>query len=182
MIITDLTKLRGKKFGCIYADPPWLYGNQGTRSATSNHYDGLTVKQLCELPIKDLAAEDAHLHLWTTSGFNREAFDVIVAWGFEYRSQFVWVKKQMGIGNYWRLSHELLLTAIRGNTKKFHDRSLKSWAMYPRTKHSKKPDEVRRMIEKASRGPYLELFGREDTKGWKVWGDEVENNLFSKEG
>ena len=69
--VSDLSTLAeaGKKFGTIYADPPWLYDNQGTRAATSNHYDGLTVDELCALPIKDLAADDAHLHLWTTNGF-----------------------------------------------------------------------------------------------------------------
>jgi hypothetical protein len=57
----------GKKFGCIYADPPWLYDNQGTRAATGNHYGGMTVDELCALPIRELAADDAHLHLWTTN-------------------------------------------------------------------------------------------------------------------
>jgi hypothetical protein len=92
----------GKKFGCIYADPPWLYDNQGTRAATGNHYDGLTVDQLCELPVKRLAADDAHLHLWTTNGFLFDCKRIMDAWGFEFRSSLVWVKPQMGIGNYWR--------------------------------------------------------------------------------
>jgi hypothetical protein len=65
--VRDLSSLitAGKKFGGIYADPPWLYDNQGTRAATSNHYDGMTVDELCALPIRALAADDAHLHLWT---------------------------------------------------------------------------------------------------------------------
>ena len=67
----DLYRLveTGARFGCIYADPPWLYDNQGTRAATGNHYEGMTVEQLCALPVGELAAPDAHLHLWTTNGF-----------------------------------------------------------------------------------------------------------------
>ena len=76
----------GRKFGCIYADPPWLYDNQGTRAATSNHYDGLTVDQLCDLPIAGLVADDAHLHLWTTNAFLFECPRIFAAWGFEFRS------------------------------------------------------------------------------------------------
>ena len=73
----------GRKFGAIYADPPWLYDNQGTRAATKNHYDGLTVKELCELPVRELAADDAHLHLWTTNAFLFECPRLFEAWGFE---------------------------------------------------------------------------------------------------
>jgi N6-adenosine-specific RNA methylase IME4 len=59
----------GERFGTIYADPPWLYANQATRAATSNHYRSMTVDELCALPVGELAADDAHLHLWTTNGF-----------------------------------------------------------------------------------------------------------------
>jgi hypothetical protein len=76
----------GKTFACIYADPPWAYGNQGTRAATNNHYPTLTVAEICAEPVVRLAAENAHLHLWTTNGFHREAFDVLDAWGFTYKS------------------------------------------------------------------------------------------------
>jgi N6-adenosine-specific RNA methylase IME4 len=169
----------GKKYGCVYADPPWLYGNQGTRAATSNHYSGLTVNQLCEMPIRQLVEDDAHLHLWTTNGFLFEAPKIFDAWGFEFRSSLVWVKPQMGIGNYWRNSHEYLLTAIRGAAKRFNDKSLKSWISHDRGKHSAKPEIVRSYIERASHGPYLELFGRHRVENWTVFGNQIENNLFN---
>lgn len=169
----------GKKFGCIYADPPWVYANQGTRASTNNHYSGLSVKDICELPIRDLVEDDAHLHMWTTNGFLFEAPKIFDAWGFEFRSSLVWVKPQMGIGNYWRNSHEFLLTAIKGNAKRFNDKSLKSWISHDRARHSAKPEIVRHYIEKASNGPYLELFGRSAIKGWTVFGNQIEENLFS---
>lgn len=179
--IEDLQELAesGAQFGTIYADPPWLYDNQATRASTSNHYGGLTVDQLCELPVKQLAADDAHLHLWITNAFLFDAPQIFDAWGFEFRSSYVWVKPQMGIGNYWRNSHEILLTAIRGNAKRFNDKTLKSWGQFRRTKHSAKPEEIRSFIERGSPGPYLELFGRRKVDGWTVWGNEIEKNLFN---
>jgi N6-adenosine-specific RNA methylase IME4 len=178
--LEDLQSLVGQReFGCIYADPPWLYDNQATRASTSNHYGGMTVDELCELPIEQLAAKDAHLHLWITNAFLFDAPRIFDAWGFEFRSSFVWCKPQMGIGNYWRNSHEILLTAIRGNAKRFNDRSLLSWGKFNRTRHSAKPEEIRGFIERASAGPYLELFGRRKVEGWTVWGNEIERNLFN---
>jgi len=181
--ITDLEVLSesGQKFGCIYADPPWLYDNQATRAATGNHYGGLTVDELCDLPINDLAADDAHLHLWVTNAFLFEAPKIFDAWGFEFRSTFAWVKPQMGIGNYWRNSHEMLLTAIRGNAKRFNNHSMMSWGQFNRTQHSAKPEQIRDMIEKASHGPYLELFGRRQVDNWMVWGNQIERNLFCRD-
>lgn len=169
-----IVELAGCKFGCIYADPPWQYGNQATRASTGNHYDTMTVDELCEMPIASLAAEDAHLHLWTTNAFLFDAKRVLEAWGFEYRSVFVWVKPQMGIGNYWRLSHEFLVLGIRGDAKRFNDKSLKSWGEFERGKHSAKPEEVRLMVERASAGPYLELFGRKPIEGWTVFGNQID--------
>jgi N6-adenosine-specific RNA methylase IME4 len=171
--VKSLDNLPRSHFGCVYADPPWQYGNQGTRAATDNHYNTMSIADLCAMPISELVADDAHLHLWTTNAFIKESFDLIDAWGFEYRSMFIWVKPQMGIGNYWRVSHEIMLLGIRGNAKRFNDRSLKSWAEASRTKHSAKPGIVRSMIERASSGPYLELFGRKLVKGWTVFGNQI---------
>ena len=69
--VADLQALAesGRRFGAIYADPPWLYGNQATRASTGNHYGGMTVAEIAALPVARLAADNAHLHLWTTNGF-----------------------------------------------------------------------------------------------------------------
>jgi N6-adenosine-specific RNA methylase IME4 len=181
--VADLAQLAeaGKRFGTIYADPPWLYDNQGTRAATGNHYGGMTVDELCALPVRELAADDAHLHLWITNGFLFDAPRIFDAWSFEFRSTFVWVKPQMGIGNYWRNSHEMLLTAVRGDAKRFNDHSMMSWGRFDRTQHSAKPEQIRDLIQRASSGPYLELFGRRRVTGWTVWGDQIERNLFHAE-
>jgi N6-adenosine-specific RNA methylase IME4 len=171
----------GHKFGCIYADPPWKYGNQATRASTDNHYPTMDLDAIAALPISDLAADDAHLHLWTTNGFLFESKAILDAWGFEFRSTFIWCKPQMGIGNYWRNSHEILLTAIRGDAKRFNDRSLKSWETFDRGAHSAKPEKVREYIERASPRPRLELFGRRLADGWTVWGNQVSRTMFDQE-
>ena len=171
----------GRKFGTIYADPPWLYDNQGTRAATGNHYGSITVDRLCDMHVAELAAADAHLHLWTTNAFLFDAPKIFAAWGFEFRSSFVWVKPQMGIGNYWRNSHEFLLTGIRGNAKRFNDHGIMSWLECDRGAHSAKPEQVRGFIERASPGPYLELFGRLPAERWTVWGNQIERNLFTQD-
>jgi len=141
----------GAKFGTIYVDPPWKYGNQATRASTDNHYPTMTVDEICEMPVDRVAADNAHLHLWTTNAFLFEAKKVMEAWGFEYKSCFVWVKPQMGIGNYWRVSHEFMLLGIRGQCP-FASHSLMSWASIERTRHSAKPEQIRKMIETASPG------------------------------
>lgn len=176
--VADLQSLSGRKFGCIYADPPWQYDNQGTRASTENHYSGMTIEELCDLPIGELAAPDAHLHLWTTNAFLFECPKIFAAWGFEFRSSYIWAKPQMGIGNYWRNSHEILLSAIRGDAKRFNDHSLRSWGTFNRTQHSAKPEEIRAMIEKASPGPYLELFARRIAPNWTCWGNQIERTMF----
>lgn len=170
----------GRKFGTIYADPPWKYGNQGTRAATNNHYGTMSVDEIAALPIADLAADDAHLHLWTTNAFLFDAKAIIEAWGFEYKSCLVWVKPQMGIGNYWRVSHEFLLLGVRGRCP-FGARDLMSWVHAERNKHSAKPGTVRAMIERASPAPRLELFGRHVAQGWTVWGNEIARGLFDED-
>ena len=173
--VADLGELvqRGLRYGCIYADPPWAYSNKATRAIVEDTYKStMSVDEICQEPVSQLAADDCHLHLWTTNAFLFDAKRVMEAWGFEYKSCFVWVKPQMGIGNYWRVSHEFMLLGIRGKPE-FRRRDCMSWGKFDRTAHSKKPRDVRRLIESVSRGPYLELYGREAVDNWMVYGNEV---------
>lgn len=173
--VSDLSELvtRGLRYGCIYADPPWAYSNKATRANVENEYKStMTVDEICQEPVEQLAADDCHLHLWTTNAFIFDAKRVMEAWGFEYKSCFVWVKPQMGIGNYWRVSHEFMLLGIRGKPE-FRRRDCMSWGQFDRTAHSKKPRDIRRLVESVSSGPYLELYGREAVENWMVYGNEV---------
>jgi N6-adenosine-specific RNA methylase IME4 len=169
----------GVKFPTVYADPPWPYMNTAARGAAENHYRTMTLDEIRNEPVKNLAADDSHLHLWTTNAFIREAFDVLRAWGFRYKSCLVWIKPQLGMGNYWRVSHEYLLLGVRGSLP-FRERTCRSWLSARRTAHSRKPFVFRELIERVSPGPYLELYGREEqpNSGWTVYGNEVERRLF----
>lgn len=178
--VVDLAALvsAGARFRTVYADPPWRYGNQATRSATGNHYATMSVEEICAEPVAALVEDDAHLHLWTTNAFLFDARLVIEAWGFTYKSCFVWVKPQMGIGNYWRVSHEFMLLGTRGRLP-FEDRGQMSWAAVERTKHSRKPREIRERVEAVSPGPYLEMYGRESMPApWTVYGNQIERGLL----
>lgn len=180
-IVRDLNLLRdsGHRFATVYADPPWPYSNTAARGAAENHYPTMTLDAILNEPVSSLIADAAHLHLWTTNAFLREAFDVVRAWGFRYKSCLVWVKPQIGMGNYWRVSHEFLLLGVRGSLP-FHARTIRSWQLARRTVHSRKPFLFRSLIEQVSPGPYLELYGREEQPqtGWSVYGNQVERRLF----
>lgn len=180
-VVDDLRQLvsDGYKFRTVLADPPWRYQNTASRGAAENHYPTLTVDEICREPIVELVDDQAHLHLWTTNAFLESAFTVMRAWGFKFKSCLVWVKPQMGLGNYWRVSHEFLLFGIRGRLK-FRRHDVRSWVLAPRTKHSRKPFRIRTLVEAVSPGPYLELYGREEhpSTGWTVYGNEVERRLF----
>lgn len=158
-------------FACLYVDPPWAYSNQGTRASTKNHYPTMSVAEIAALPVEKLVAPQAHLHLWTTNGFLFECPKLFDAWGFTFKGTFIWHKPQLGLGNYWRNTHEILLLAVRGNLTA-RDKSLPSLLTAPREGHSVKPERVRSLVQRLSPGPYLELFGRRWAEGWTVWGNE----------
>jgi N6-adenosine-specific RNA methylase IME4 len=196
---TAPTPLSDGKCATLVADPPWRYGNTATRASAEGHYDGtLTIPQLCGdelLPdgknlVKDVvqpkAAEAGHLYLWSTAGHLPEAFNVMAAWGFTYKTYLVWVKPQMGMGNYFRVSTELVLFGVRGGMRT-RDMGLMNWFKVKRGKHSAKPHMFYDLVAKASPGPYLELFARCDAanqlegtcqctrckRGWEVWGNQA---------
>lgn len=91
---------------------------------------------------------------------------------FRFVSTMVWVKPSMGIGQYLRLRHEILLFGVRGrlHTK---DNGVDSVVEAPRSRHSVKPEEAYSRIERVSPGPRLEMFARAERPGWDVWGNEV---------
>jgi N6-adenosine-specific RNA methylase IME4 len=171
---------RGLTFGTVYADPPWGYRNQATRGSTDGHYVTLSPEQIAadfKPYLHALAAPNAHLHLWTTNAFLFDAKAIMDAWGFPFKSVFVWVKPQLGLGNYYRVSHEFLLLGIKGQCPVLrHD--VRSWIEAERGAHSDKPDSVAAMIETFSPPAYLELFGRRPRPRWVVYGNEIERTVF----
>ena len=105
-----------QKYGIIYADPPWRYDFSNTSNREiENHYPTMELQEIKDLGVPDICNEDCVLYLWATSAKAPEAFEVMEAWEFTYKSQFVWVKNKIGMGYWARNQHELLLIGTKGN-------------------------------------------------------------------
>jgi len=171
-------KLSGK-FRILYSDNPWKYGSHNgrarTRTVADDHYSTMSIEELCELPVESIAEKNAVLFMWVTSPFLEESFQVINAWGFKYKSSFVWHKNNHVIGNYNSVRHEFLLICTRGSCTPDNNKLIESVQFVKRSgKHSEKPEEFRKIIDSLyTYGKRIELFGRKKAKGWEVWGNQV---------
>lgn len=162
----------------LYVDPPWqfkVWEESSAYGAALEHFPTLSLDDLCALPIGACAADDAILFLWTTASMLREAFAVLDAWGFEFKTAMVWDKERQGMGYYVRNQHEELLIATRGDmpTPDPGDKPI-SVIRAIRGKHSAKPHVVYNHIERMYPGlRKREFFARYWRKGWeKPWGNQ----------
>jgi len=174
-----------RRYAVIYADPPWdfeVYNEEsGIERAAANHYSTMSLDEICALPIPSLASPAAALFMWTTVPHLRESFQVLDAWGFEYKTNIVWVKDKIGLGYFVRNQHELLLIATRGDMPTPLSANRPSSVITaPRREHSRKPDEAYALIERMyPELPRIELFARQTRPGWARWGNEVETGFTS---
>ena len=167
-----------KKYQIIYADPPWHYRHCASKSRRiENQYPTMITPDIMRLKIP--CANHAVLYLWATAPKLEEAFAVMRAWGFDYRSCLVWDKEIIGMGYWFRGQHELLLVGIKGKFPPPPPSLRKpSILRVRRGKHSCKPDHIRYWINKwYPTESKIELFAREKTPGWDVWGNEVESDI-----
>lgn len=167
-----------KKYKTILADPPWKESGGGKiKRGADAHYPLMTTKEICEMPVQQIADDNCHLYLWTTNNFLQDAFKVMEAWGFEYVTCITWMKDRQGLGQYFRGMTEHCLFGRKGMLPyKTVDgkRQQGITGFYaPKEEHSKKPDTMRQMIEKVSYMPAIELFARQKVDGWDCWGNEV---------
>lgn len=163
------------KYRIIYADPPWNYGDKrdGRTTGAEDHYPTMTIKDLCNLPVKDLAEDNAVLFLWVTSPLLEECFEVINSWGFKYKTSFIWDKVKHNMGHYNSVRHELLLVCTRGSCRPDNIKLYDSVQVEERTEHSKKPVLFRDIIDELyPYGNRIELFARNRVAGWEAWGNE----------
>ena len=175
--------LPGDKYRVWYADPPWSYGNSGvindsdSYGRAARHYPSMSIDALCDMgsDIRSKCEPDAVLFMWVTSPLLAECFPVIDAWGFQYKSSFVWDKVGHNFGHYNSVRHEFLLVATRGSClpddRTLHDSVLS----IPKSDvHSQKPEEFRRMIDSLyTWGRRIELFARQSVEGWDTWGNQA---------
>lgn len=170
--VIDLTSL--DTFPVLYVDPPWRYDHSATAAREiENHYPTMSHDEL--LAMEPPASDDAVIFMWVTNPKLSEGLEVLRAWGFEYRTNMVWVKDKIGMGYYARSRHELLLIGRRGNmSPPDDDRRPDSVVTATRGKHSTKPAEVYDLIEAMyPHLPRVELFARSNRDGWAAWGNQA---------
>lgn len=172
----------------IYADPPWRYDQKSLQGAAEKHYATMSMEELCGLPVEQIAAKDSLLFLWATFPQLPAVLRLISAWGFKYKTvAFLWLKKNrradswfFGLGFWTRGNAELCLLATRGHPKR-KAANIHQFIISPIEAHSKKPDIVRdKIVALAGDVPRIELFARQETPGWDVWGNEVANSIQLK--
>lgn len=178
-----------KKYNVIYADPPWSFSSKelqkygGERfTSMDKHYQTQHKDWIKTLPVSDITEENCALFLWTTDAHIKEAIQTIEAWGFKYITvAFVWEKLTKtgklvaNLGAWTMKNYELCLLGTKGRMLQYKKvNNIYQRVQAERTKHSKKPDKVRENIRRLFEGlPRIELFARQSTPGWDVWGDEV---------
>lgn len=166
------------KYRIIYADPPWKYNDNGLDDYghAERHYPTMSIEELCQLgeQVRKISENDAVLFLWATSPLLEDSFKVINAWGFNYKASYVWDKVKHNFGHYNSVRHEFLLICTRGSCTPDSNELVDSVQSISRDGvHSRKPDEFRTIIEAMyTAGNKIELFAREEQKGWKIWGNE----------
>lgn len=173
-----------RKYQIIYADPPWNYNvaskNGTSRGVAERYYPTMKLEDIKNLPIGTLI-DSGILFLWATYPNLPQALEVVKSWGFIYKTvAFTWVKRNKksnswfwGMGRWTRANAELCLLATKGKPKRINA-GVHSVIDTPLEEHSKKPDEAkRRIIDLVGDLPRIELFARQKTNGWDVWGNEV---------
>lgn len=189
MLKDDLEGLQ-QRYGVVLADPPWRFrtwSKKGEGRSAARHYGTVGIKALCKLPVTNVTLPDAVLFMWVTWPTLRDAFRLIEAWGFEYKTcGFSWMKADarqielfdaeieadMKMGYWTRSNSEVCLLATKGKPKRL-SASVRQGIIEPSREHSRKPDCVYSRIEKLVPGPYLELFARNERPGWTALGNEI---------
>ena len=177
-----------KKYNIIYADPPWrykVYSKKGLGRSAESHYPTMQLEEIQALPVKNMAASDCALFMWTTVPLLEECFSVINTWGFTYKTvAFVWIKQNRksdslfwGMGHWTRANAELCILATKGHPKR-KSTDVHQVIISHIDAHSKKPDETRkRIVRLIGDLPRVELFARQKEDGWDAWGNEIVSDL-----
>lgn len=170
------------RFPTISLDPPWPERGGGKiKRGADRHYPLLAVEKMPAVILASgvyLPAANAHMYMWATSNYLMRAGWLMSQIGFRYVACVPWIKDRAGLGQYFRGRAEFLLFGVRGKGFEVRTdaRDIQGLIEAPRGRHSAKPVEAYELIERRSRGPYLELFARREVArdGWTHWGNEAQ--------
>lgn len=177
--MTSQTPFPSRQYPIIYADPPWSvrrgpdWGSGGPSKLLP--YPTMSVEEIKDLPVRTLAAKNAHLYLWVINKYVRESYSVAESWGFKPSCLLTWCKPRhgIGLGGTFIQTTEHLLFCRRG-TLRAKKRIDTTWFEHGRLSHSEKPDMFRQMVVEVSGDlDRIELFARQKFTGWDAWGNEV---------
>jgi N6-adenosine-specific RNA methylase IME4 len=174
-----IAALPSKKYGVIYADPEWRFDvwsrQTGLDRAADNHYPTSSLEAIKTRDVASIAAADCVLFLWATAPMLPQALEVMDAWGFDYKTQLIWIKDRIGTGYWFRNQHEILLVGTRGDVPApAPGTQITSVLQAPVEAHSKKPEAVYQLIEQYFPSlPKIELNARQCREGWTAWGNEM---------
>lgn len=178
-----------KKFEIIYCDPPWDYkgqkqhtGSGGTDTGGAiEHYGTVKLKDLKQLNVQSITADDALIFMWVTSPHLDQGIELMTAWGFKYTTiGFIWDKVRVNPGYYTMSQCEICIIGKKGKIPNPRGaRNVRQYIKSKRTKHSEKPNEVQYRITKMfPKQNKIELFARRaSVKGWSFWGNEVQSDI-----
>lgn len=175
-----LEQLGGVPFKAIILDPAWEFEawDQKTGDEKSPDYDLMTIDDIYNLPVIQLADPDCVLFLWATNPFLPQALRAMETWDFSYRTKFPWIKTTLknqmldyGTGYWVRGVSEDVFIGTRGNISAPRYENFLG-LIGPNIEHSRKPQDVHKMAESTTPGPYLELFSRYSRPGWVTVGNE----------
>lgn len=176
-----------KKYNIIYADPPWQYKSKECLAKKSilngklnTHYPTMSIAEIKSLQVGKIADKNCLLFLWVVSPMLDDCIDVLKSWGFKYSTVgFVWHKGKPNPGSYTMSECEVCLVGKKGNIPYPRGaRNIRQFLSEKRTQHSSKPIEIKERITKMfPSSPRIELFSRQKTDGWDVWGNEVESDI-----
>ena len=174
--IAEAAELKGQ-FSVLYADPPWEDEFGPNSRQVELHYPVMTLEAIKALPVEGISTPDAVLYLWALPQMFPAALEVMTAWNFDYRTHLIWAKDKIGLGEWVRQQHEILLIGRRGAFPP-PPTAVRSPSVVtaPRREHSAKPDVFAEMIERwYPESAKIELFRRGPARpGWEAWGNQAE--------
>jgi N6-adenosine-specific RNA methylase IME4 len=147
-------------------------------------YTTLKLEEILAIPVAEVAAPESHLYLWVPNALLAEGMAVLKEWGFTYKTNLIWYKVRQdggpdgrGVGFYFRNVTEMVLFGVKSRFRTLPPGRRQVNIMTSRKReHSRKPDELYKIIEQCSPGPYLELFARGRRPGWSQWGNEADDD------